>query len=63
MTQPKSPSSDAETLGQGGELHQTASAPDARLTTKTQDFWQQVMDEKGKGYDTMIRLWPLKVKK
>jgi len=36
---------------------------DARLTTKTQDFWQSVMDEKGKGYDTMIRLWPLKVKK
>ncbi|MES2340826.1 MAG: catalase [Pseudomonadota bacterium] len=33
MTKPKSPSSDAETLGQGGELHQTASAPEARLTT------------------------------
>jgi hypothetical protein len=32
---------------------------DQRLTDMTQRWWQAVMDEKQKGYNTMIRLWPL----
>jgi V8-like Glu-specific endopeptidase len=32
---------------------------DQRLTNKTQAWWQAVMDRKGKGYNTMIRLSPL----
>ena len=33
---------------------------DHRLTEMTQRWWQAVMDEKKKGYNTMIRLWPLR---
>ena len=33
---------------------------DQRVTDKTQAWWQSVMDTKGKGYSTMLRLWPLR---
>lgn len=33
---------------------------DQRITDKTQGWWQGVMDSKKKGYDTTIRLWPLR---
>lgn len=33
---------------------------DQRITDKTQYWWQKVMDEKRKGYNTTIRLWPLR---
>ena len=33
---------------------------DQRITTKTQNWWQMVMDNKKKGYNTTIRLWPLR---
>ena len=32
---------------------------DARITQRTQTFWDGVWQEKKKGYDTMARLWPL----
>ena len=37
-------------------------ALDDRLTQKTQAYWQGVMDRKKVGYDTTIRLWPLRKK-
>ena len=36
------------------------SSLDQRITDKTQNWWQAVMDTKGKGYNTTIRLWPLR---
>lgn len=33
---------------------------DQRVTDKTQAWWQSVMDTKGKGYSTMLRVWPLR---
>lgn len=33
---------------------------DQRITTKTQDWWQAVKDRKNVGYDTVIRIWPLR---
>jgi hypothetical protein len=33
---------------------------DTRLTDKTQAWWQAVMDNRRKGYDTTIRLWPIR---
>jgi hypothetical protein len=33
---------------------------DRRLTDMTQRWWQAVMDTKRKGYNTTIRLWPLR---
>jgi hypothetical protein len=36
---------------------------DQRLTEKTQQWWRSVMEEKKKGYDTTIRLWPLRRKR
>jgi hypothetical protein len=33
---------------------------DQRITDKTQGWWQAVMDEKRKGYNTTIRIWPLR---
>jgi hypothetical protein len=36
---------------------------DQRVTDKTLGWWQAVMDEKGKGYNTTIRIWPLKRKR
>ena len=35
---------------------------DQRITTKTQDWWQAVMDSKNVGYDTPARIWPLRWK-
>ena len=32
---------------------------DARITERTQTFWDGVWQAKKKGYDTMARLWPL----
>lgn len=32
------------------------------LTERTKTFWQGVMDTKNKGYNTTIRLWPLRRK-
>jgi hypothetical protein len=43
----------------GGIDDDATSDLDQRLTDKTQAWWQAVMDRKGKGYNTMIRLWPL----
>jgi hypothetical protein len=36
------------------------SSLDQRITDKTQAWWQAVMDSKGKGYNTTIRLWRLR---
>jgi hypothetical protein len=33
---------------------------DQRITTKTQDWWQAVKDKKKVGYNTMVRIWPLR---
>ncbi len=33
---------------------------DQRLTDKTQMWWQAVMDAKHRGYNTTIRIWPLR---
>ena len=33
---------------------------DQRLTDYSQRTWQAIMDDKKKGYDTLIRLWPLR---
>ena len=33
---------------------------DQRITTKTQDWWQAVKDTKKVGYNTMVRVWPLR---
>ncbi|MCC2654753.1 MAG: hypothetical protein K0Q60_4920 [Microvirga sp.] len=33
---------------------------DQRVTDKTQAWWQSVTDTKGKGYSTMLRVWPLR---
>jgi hypothetical protein len=33
---------------------------DQRVTDKTQIWWKSVMDTKGKGYSTMLRVWPLR---
>ena len=33
---------------------------DERVTTKTQNWWQAVMDSKGVGYKTTARLWQLR---
>jgi hypothetical protein len=33
---------------------------DQRVTAKTQSWWQSVMDTKGKGYNTTLRVWPLR---
>lgn len=33
---------------------------DQRITSKTQDWWQAVMDEKKVGYNTPARVWPLR---
>lgn len=33
---------------------------DARITTKTQNFWQGVKDTKNVGYNTTVRIWPLR---
>jgi len=33
---------------------------DDRITTKTQAWWQAVMDSKGVGYNTTVRVWQLK---
>jgi hypothetical protein len=41
-------------------LADVTSSLDQRLTDKTQAWWQAVMDEKGKGFNTTIRLWPLR---
>jgi hypothetical protein len=32
---------------------------DDLITTKTRSWWQAVMDAKRKGYDTVVRVWPL----
>ena len=32
---------------------------DDRLTEMTKGWWQNIKDTKNKGYDTMIRIWPL----
>ncbi len=33
---------------------------DQRITDRTQVWWQKVMDRNQKGYDTTIRIWPLR---
>jgi hypothetical protein len=33
---------------------------DERITTKTQGWWQGVMDDKHVGYNTPARIWPLR---
>lgn len=33
---------------------------DQRITTKTQAWWQAVREEKKVGYNTMVRVWPLR---
>ena len=33
---------------------------DQRITTKTQDWWQAVKDRKKVGYNTTVRVWPLR---
>jgi hypothetical protein len=33
---------------------------DQRVTTKTQDWWQAVKDTKNVGYNTTVRVWPLR---
>lgn len=33
---------------------------DQRITERTQRWWQHVMDTKRKGYNTTIRIWPLR---
>lgn len=33
---------------------------DQRITTKTQDWWQAVKTTKNVGYNTMVRIWPLR---
>lgn len=33
---------------------------DQRITIKTQDWWQAVKDRKNVGYNTIIRVWPLR---
>ena len=43
----------------GGLDDDVTASLDQRLTDKTQAWWQAVMDEKGKGWNTRIRLWQL----
>jgi hypothetical protein len=43
----------------GGLDDDVTNSLDQRLTDYTQRAWQNIMDEKNKGYDTIIRLWPL----
>jgi hypothetical protein len=43
-----------------GVTDDVTSRLDQLITDKTQGWWQAVMDEKGKGYNTTIRLWPLR---
>ncbi len=44
----------------GGLTDDVTSSLDQRITDKTRAWWQAVMDAKGKGYNTTIRLWPLR---
>ena len=44
----------------GGITDDVTTDLDQRITSKTQTWWQAVKDRKGKGYNTTIRLWPLK---
>jgi hypothetical protein len=46
-----------------GVTDDVTSSLDQLITDKTQSWWQAVMDEKGKGYNTTIRLWPLRHRK
>jgi hypothetical protein len=43
----------------GGLDNEVTDTLDERVTTKTQSWWQAVMDSKGKGYNTSLRIWPL----
>lgn len=43
-----------------GVNNDVTSTLDQKLTSKTQEWWQDVMNTKNKGYDTTIRLWPLR---
>ena len=43
-----------------GVTDDVTSSLDQRITDRTQVYWQEVMHEKGKGYNTTIRLWPLR---
>jgi hypothetical protein len=36
---------------------------DQRITTQTQGWWQDVMDKKKVGYNTPVRVWPLRRKR
>jgi len=36
---------------------------DQRITTQTQGWWQKVMDKKKVGYNTPVRVWPLRRKR
>ena len=63
MTKPKTPPAGAATshIGAGGELHQTASAPEARMTT---NFGVPISDHQNslkagaRGPSTSFRNWP-----
>lgn len=43
----------------GGLDTEVTNTLDERVTTRTQSWWQAVMDTKGKGYRTTLRVWPL----
>ena len=43
-----------------GLSDEVTSTLDDRITTKTQTWWQSRMDTKHVGYNTTIRLWPLR---
>jgi hypothetical protein len=44
----------------GGVTDDVSGSLDQRITDKTQAWWQNVMDTKGKGYNTTIRIWQLR---
>jgi hypothetical protein len=43
-----------------GVTDDVTSSLDQRITDRTQAWWQDVMNETRKGYDTTIRIWPLR---
>jgi hypothetical protein len=46
-----------------GVTDDVTSTLDTRLTDMTQGWWDSVKAAKNKGYDTVIRLWPLGTRK
>lgn len=46
-----------------GAIRDVTTALDDRLLQTTRTYWQGVLDQRGKCYSTMIRLWPLRQKK